>query len=82
MNRLPQEFAKGKEDFVAKVLKERYPDESARDTVSAEDMSEFYKAHLDARWRDHLQYNLEWQSRNFREEHSLFLGGKCYHKYI
>ena len=29
-------------------------------------MSEFYKAHLDARWRDHLQYNLEWQSRNFR----------------
>ena len=35
--------------------------------MSAEDMSEFYKAHLNARWRDHLDYNIEWQRRNFRE---------------
>lgn len=61
-----QEFAKGKEDFIARALKERYPDEPTRDTVPAEEMSEFYKTHLDAKWRDHLEYNLAWQSRNFR----------------
>ena len=54
-------------NYVIQVLKERYPDEPSRDTVSAEDMSEFYKAHLNARWRDHLDYNIEWQRRNFRE---------------
>ena len=35
-------------------------------------MSEFYKTHLDAKWRDHLEYNLAWQSRNFRDDHVSF----------
>lgn len=59
-------FARGKEDFVAKVLKERYPGEPGKNTVTAEEMSEFYREHLNSKWRLHLDYNLEWQHRNFR----------------
>jgi hypothetical protein len=28
-------------------------------------MSEYYKLHLDSNWRGHLDFNVEWQRRNF-----------------
>lgn len=39
------------------------PDE---DTVSADQMSEFYKTFLDTNWRSHFNYNREWYLRNAR----------------
>ncbi len=34
--------------------------------VTSEEMSEFYRAFLNGKRRDHLSYNLEWQKRNAR----------------
>lgn len=36
-----------------------------RSTLTADEMSEFYKAFLDKNWKTHVQYNLEWYRRNF-----------------
>ncbi len=60
------EFSQQKEAFMTRVLEERYPDEPGKRTLSSDEMSEFYKQHLDGKWRAHLDYNIEWQKRNFR----------------
>ncbi len=54
-----------REKFVAKVMREKYPHELNKKTISTEEMSDFYKTFLDAQWSSHLNYNLEWQKRNF-----------------
>ena len=59
-----EEFTKKREEFIAKILKERYPGEPNKKTLTAEEMSEYYKDFLDAKWKSHLNYNLEWQKRN------------------
>lgn len=41
-----------------------------KDTISADDMSVFYKGFLDKNWRSHFNYNLAWYRRNI---HLLFL---------
>nr|CAD7267507.1 unnamed protein product [Timema shepardi] len=37
---------------------------SGTTTVSADEMSVFYKAFLDKNWKIHLDYNIEWYRRN------------------
>lgn len=39
------------------------PDED-RKTLTADEMSEFYKTFLDKNWKTHVQYNVEWYKRN------------------
>lgn len=46
-------------------MQEKYPHEVNKKTISTEEMSEFYKSFLDSQWKAHLNYNLEWQKRNF-----------------
>lgn len=36
-----------------------------RQTLTADEMSEFYKAFLDRNWKVHVNYNFEWYKRNF-----------------
>lgn len=50
-----------RQEYVSKHLK---PDEE-RKTLTADEMSEFYKAFLDKNWKSHVQYNVEWYRRNF-----------------
>jgi len=56
----------GREAFVKKVLKERYPTEGDKTTLSADEMSEFYRDFLNSKWSQHLNFNIEWQKRNAR----------------
>ena len=65
------EFTSGREQHIAQVLKEKYENDVAKTTISAEEMSVYYKKFLDSKWRSHIDYNLEWQKRNFS---ILFLG--------
>ena len=65
------EFTSGREEHIAQVLKEKYENDVAKTTISAEEMSVYYKKFLDSKWRSHIDYNLEWQKRNFS---ILFLG--------
>lgn len=37
---------------------------SETDTLSADKMSEFYKAFLDKNWRMHMLYNVSWYMKN------------------
>jgi len=59
------EFTSGREEHIAQVLKEKYENDVAKTTISAEEMSVYYKKFLDSKWRSHIDYNLEWQKRNF-----------------
>lgn len=34
-------------------------------TLTADEMSEFYKKFLDENWKTHLQYNAVWYKKNF-----------------
>lgn len=40
-------------------------------TVTADDMSVFYKQFLDKNWQSHFNYNIAWYRRNLK---ILFLG--------
>jgi len=64
-----------REKFVTKLLKERYPHDVNKKTISTEEMSEFYKKFLDSQWSAHLGYNVEWQKRNFKIAALSFLVG-------
>ena len=59
------DFTKGRQEFVKKLLKEKYPNDKNKSTVSANEMSVFYKSFLNSRWKSHLNFFLEWQKRNF-----------------
>lgn len=39
--------------------------DSEKKSLSAEEMSEFYKAFLDKNWKAHVSYNFEWYRKNF-----------------
>lgn len=52
-----EQFVKQKREFAKSTKSE--------DDVDATEMSVFYKEFLDARWSAHLNYNKEWQKRNF-----------------
>jgi len=61
-----REFTKGRADYVKKVLQEKYPNEKSKTTINANEMSVYYKSFLDAHWKSHLDYNWQWQKRNFQ----------------
>ncbi|ORX92159.1 hypothetical protein K493DRAFT_338958 [Basidiobolus meristosporus CBS 931.73] len=52
-------FLKEKEEYIAKIKKEK-------GTVSAEDLSMFYKSFLNEAYGRHLDYNKTWIKENFR----------------
>ena len=54
-----EEFNRRRKEFVEGNQK---PDKTS---LTAEEMSGFYKEFLDGKWRDHIEYNKEWQRRNF-----------------
>ena len=68
-----REFTQGRAEYVKKVLQEKYPHEKGKTTINANEMSVFYKKFLDDHWNSHLDYNRQWQRRNF---HILFLALK------
>ena len=68
-----REFTQGRAEYVKKVLQEKYPHEKGKTTINANEMSVFYKKFLDDHWTSHLDYNKQWQRRNF---HILFLALK------
>ena len=59
-------FLQEKEAFVERYSKEKYPLETNKKNLSADEMSEFYKSFLDRKLADHSTYNLQWQIRNFK----------------
>ncbi|ESO87739.1 hypothetical protein LOTGIDRAFT_127290, partial [Lottia gigantea] len=54
-------FVKEKDKFVEARLKLKRDGEN---TLSAEEMSEFYREFLNKNYKSHVQYNLEWYKRN------------------
>ena len=58
-------FFQERDEYTKKVLQERYPKDDTKTSLNADEMSEFYKEFLDRNWSSHIQYNLEWQKRNF-----------------
>lgn len=54
-------FLKERQEYIKKNLK---PGDD-RKTLTADEMSEFYKAFLDKNWKMHVSYNFEWYKRNF-----------------
>ena len=56
---------KERDEYTKKILKERNLKDDQKASLNAEEMSEFYKDFLDRKWSTHLQYNIEWQKRNF-----------------
>ena len=58
-------FLQEREEFTKKIITERYPNDHTKTTLTADEMSEFYKSFLDRKWSTHLHYNIEWQKRNF-----------------
>ena len=54
-----------KEEFVTSVLERRSKDASSTgQTLTADDLSEFYRAFLDENREKHLKYNVEWHMKN------------------
>jgi len=59
------EFVKNRDEYTKELLQKRYPNDDTKTTLTADEMSEFYKDFLDRNWSSHIQYNIEWQKRNF-----------------
>ena len=60
-------FFQERDAFVARVVKEKHPLETSdKRSLSADEMSEFYKAFLDKKLSEHATYNKQWQARNFK----------------
>ena len=59
------EFKLGREEFIKHILETKYPDEPDKTTLSADEMSLFYRDFMNQHWRNHLEYNKEWQRRNW-----------------
>jgi len=65
-------FKDSRQKFIQHILKEKYPLEKDKKTLTSEEMSVFYKSFMNDQWDNHLAYNLEWQKRNFK---IIFLTG-------
>ena len=59
------DFREGREEFIQDILKTKYPNEPDKTTLSADEMSIFYGDFMNKHWRSHLDYNKEWQKRNW-----------------
>ena len=52
------EFKEGREEFIKDILKTKYPNESDKSTLSADEMSIFYRNFMNKNWKNHLLPNL------------------------
>merc|ERR1712227_1002435 len=59
------DFKLGREEFIKEILRAKYPNEPDKTTLSADEMSIFYREFMNKHWRNHLDYNKEWQKRNW-----------------
>ena len=55
----------GREEFIKDILRTKYPNELDKTTLSADEMSIFYRDFMNKHWRSHLDYNKDWQKRNW-----------------
>lgn len=55
------DFIKEKQDYIQTQL----ANFEEKRTLTADEMSEFYKKFLDDNWSTHVKYNLEWYRKNF-----------------
>ncbi|KAK6636475.1 hypothetical protein RUM43_010136 [Polyplax serrata] len=55
-------YAEGKRSFEAELLKKKGPKDQ---TITADEMSVFYKEFLDRNWKNHINYLLKWYQQNF-----------------
>ncbi|XP_026763848.2 COA8 family protein CG14806, mitochondrial [Galleria mellonella] len=53
-------FFQEREEYLKKNLPK------GKQTLSADEMSVFYKAFLDKNWRSHITYNIEWYKKNIK----------------
>merc|ERR1712168_157264 len=60
-----KEFKEGRSEYIKNILKAKYKDQPDKTTISAEEMSVFYKDFMNRRWAAHVDYNKEWQIRNW-----------------
>jgi len=60
-----REFKQGRENFIKNILETKYPDEPDKSTLSADEMSQFYREFMNRQWKGHVEYNKEWQKRNW-----------------
>ncbi|XP_046450133.1 COA8 family protein Y39B6A.34, mitochondrial-like [Daphnia pulex] len=59
------QFTQAKEEFVTSVLERRGKDATTTgQPLTADDLSEFYRAFLDQNREKHLKYNVEWHMKN------------------
>ena len=59
------EFKDGREEFIKDILSTKYASEPDKTTLSADEMSTFYRDFMNKNWSSHLEYNKEWQRRNW-----------------
>jgi len=59
-------FSEGRRAYISRVMKEKYPGQTDKQTLTAEEMSGFYREFLNSNWKDHVKYNIEWQKRNWK----------------
>ena len=59
------DFKEGREEFIKDILRTKYPNELDKTTLSADEMSIFYRDFMNKHWRSHLDYNKDWQKRNW-----------------
>jgi len=60
-----REFKQGRESFIKNILETKYPNEPDKSTLSADEMSQFYREFMNQQWKSHVEYNKEWQKRNW-----------------
>lgn len=58
-----ERYLKEKDKFVSDVLKKR--NSSDQQSVSADELSVFYKDFLDKNWKNHFNYNINWYRQHF-----------------
>ena len=66
------DFKLGREEFIRDILATKYPNEPDKTTLSANEMSIFYKEFMNKHWRNHLDYNKEWQKKNWTIIYLMF----------
>ena len=59
------EFKRERADFIKNILETKYPSQTDKTTLSADEMSIFYREFMNKQRKNHLEYNKEWQKRNW-----------------
>eukprot|EP00091_Calanus_sinicus_P025506 TRINITY_DN976_c0_g1_i1.p1 TRINITY_DN976_c0_g1~~TRINITY_DN976_c0_g1_i1.p1 ORF type:complete len:175 (-),score=48.11 TRINITY_DN976_c0_g1_i1:23-547(-) len=60
-----KQFKEGREEYIKNILETQYPGQTDKSTLTADEMSIFYREFMNKQWKNHLEYNKEWQKRNW-----------------